>query len=55
MLEAEPKSIFLEVRAGNAAAIALYTACEFRELDRRKNYYRDPEEDAVIMKRDTES
>ena len=45
------KSIFLEVRAGNVAALALYSACDFQEIDRRKNYYHDPEEDAVIMKR----
>ena len=47
----ETKSIFLEVRAGNVAALALYSACDFQEIDRRKNYYHDPEEDAVIMKR----
>ena len=47
----EGKSIFLEVRAGNTAAIALYSACEFQEIDRRKNYYHDPEEDAVVMRR----
>ena len=47
----ETKSIFPEVRAGNVAALALYSACDFQEIDRRKNYYHDPEEDAVIMKR----
>ncbi len=45
------KSIFLEVRAGNEAAIALYSTCDFQEIDRRKNYYHDPDEDAVIMKK----
>ena len=45
------KPIFLEVRAGNTAAIALYLANHFREIDRRKNYYHEPDEDAVVMER----
>ena len=49
--DVETKHIFLEVRAGNVAALALYSACDFQEIDRRKNYYHDPDEDAVIMKR----
>ena len=49
-----PKDIFLEVRAGNTAAITLYTTCGFLEIDRRKKYYRDPEEDAVVMKKQTQ-
>ena len=49
--DGETKHIFLEVRAGNAPAIALYSNCDFQEIDRRKNYYHDPDEDAVIMKR----
>ncbi len=49
--DVETKHIFLEVRAGNAPAIALYSNCDFQEIDRRKNYYHDPDEDAVIMKR----
>ena len=40
---------FLEVRAGNVPAIGLYAAEGFKEIDRRKAYYRDPVEDAVIM------
>lgn len=39
----------LEVRAGNAAAIWLYRRAGFRETGRRRGYYRDPEEDAVLM------
>src|SRR6185437_2551381 len=39
----------LEVRASNAAAIALYTRLGFNEAARRPRYYRDPEEDAVVM------
>ncbi|MCR4838895.1 MAG: GNAT family N-acetyltransferase, partial [Eubacterium sp.] len=44
------KSVFLEVRAGNTAAIALYLANHFQEIDRRKNYYHNPDEDAVVMR-----
>ena len=39
----------LEVRASNAPAIALYEKHGFREAGRRKNYYDDPREDAIIM------
>lgn len=39
----------LEVRATNAAAIALYSKEGYEEVGRRKNYYDHPKEDAVIM------
>ena len=39
----------LEVRASNAAAIALYEKRGYRAAGRRKNYYEKPAEDAVIM------
>ncbi|HXH61061.1 MAG TPA: ribosomal protein S18-alanine N-acetyltransferase [Fimbriimonadaceae bacterium] len=39
----------LEVRAGNAAAIALYDGLGFRSAGRRKAYYPNNREDAVIM------
>ena len=42
---------FLEVRSENIAAIKLYTAYGFTEVGRRKNYYRDPVDDAIIMLR----
>ncbi len=41
--------ISLEVRESNAAAIALYTSLGFEEMGRRKNFYRRPQEDALIM------
>lgn len=41
--------IFLEVRASNLPGIALYTHLAFRVCGRRKNYYRDPVEDAVLL------
>ncbi len=39
----------LEVRAGNTAAIALYHRQGYEEVGLRRNYYRDPQEDAVLM------
>ena len=40
---------FLEVRAGNSLAQALYEKCGFRGVGRRRNYYSAPLEDALIM------
>ncbi len=39
----------LEVREGNAPAIAFYEKLGFREVGRRKNYYPESKEDAVLM------
>lgn len=39
----------LEVRASNAPAITLYAKHGFVEVGRRKNYYDDPKEDAILM------
>lgn len=39
----------LEVRASNTPAISLYEKHGFREVGRRKGYYQDPKEDAIIM------
>ena len=39
----------LEVRAGNEAAIALYRKHGFRPVGRRRGYYEQPREDAVLM------
>ena len=41
----------LEVRASNYAAIALYGSRGFRGVGRRKNYYEQPKEDAILMTR----
>lgn len=41
--------VLLEVRASNAAALALYASLGFEELDRRARYYADTGEDAVVM------
>ena len=40
---------FLELRAGNQAALALYEECGFRVTARRSKYYSDPVEDALVM------
>ncbi len=44
---------FLEVRERNAAAIGLYRSFGFYEVGRRKAYYRDTGEAAVLMRRDS--
>jgi ribosomal-protein-alanine acetyltransferase len=44
------KAIFLEVRESNHAAKALYEKWAFTEEGRRKSYYKDPEEDALVLK-----
>ena len=43
------KTAQLEVRANNAAAQNLYQRCGFEVVGRRKNYYRQPTEDALLM------
>ena len=43
--------LFLEVRASNTAAKNLYKSYGFRDMGVRKNYYKDPVEDAVLMVR----
>jgi len=40
---------YLEVRASNEAAIALYARFGFRACGRRPNYYLNPAEDAVLL------
>ena len=42
----------LEVRASNAPAIALYEALGFLQVGLRKNYYRKPKEDALILRKE---
>lgn len=41
--------VTLEVRTGNAPAIALYEKHGFRRVGLRKNYYERPKEDALLM------
>jgi [ribosomal protein S18]-alanine N-acetyltransferase len=39
----------LEVRAGSVGAIGLYEGLRFVEVGRRRGYYREPVEDALLM------
>lgn len=41
--------ITLEVRPSNTPAIALYKKLGFAEAGRRRRFYRDPEEDALLL------
>ena len=43
------QSAMLEVRAGNEAAIDMYTYFGFEEAGRREGYYKDNHEDAILM------
>jgi [ribosomal protein S18]-alanine N-acetyltransferase len=43
-------SAVLEVRENNLAAIQLYQSLGFVAEGRRRNYYRDPTEDALVMR-----
>ncbi len=40
---------FLELRAGNREALALYESLGFRRVSRRRAYYRQPVEDALVL------
>ena len=48
------RCLTLEVRASNVPAISLYEKLGFAEVGRRKNYYRNPREDALIMRKEWE-
>ena len=41
--------ITLEVRESNEPAAKLYRKCGYVEVGRRKNYYKNPTEDAILM------
>jgi ribosomal-protein-alanine N-acetyltransferase len=46
------KMLLLEVRDSNAPAIALYEKLGFHQAGLRKNYYRNPKEDARILRKE---
>ena len=48
----ESHCLTLEVRDSNAPARALYEKLGFLEVGRRKNYYRNPREDALILRKE---
>jgi len=45
------RTAFLEVRESNYAARGLYDSRGFTPIGRRRNYYRRPVEDALVMRR----
>ena len=45
-------SLTLEVRSSNAPAICLYNQLGFEEAGRRRNYYCNPKEDALILRKE---
>lgn len=45
-------SLMLEVRVSNEPAISVYKKLGFAEVGRRKNYYRNPKEDALILRKE---
>ncbi len=50
--ERRVKELFLEVRVSNSTARQLYLAYGFRDVGRRRNYYMEPVEDALVMRKD---
>ena len=47
------EELFMEVRESNLPAQALYASFGFAEYARRRGYYSDPREDAILMKRNS--
>ena len=52
--EKDVYSLTLEVRASNEPAKALYSKLGFNQVGRRPNYYRNPKEDALILRKEWE-
>jgi ribosomal-protein-alanine N-acetyltransferase len=48
-------TLYLEVRDSNTAARALYASRGFVEVGRRREYYRRPKEDALVLRLDLAS
>ena len=46
------RQLTLEVRASNESAQALYAQLGFERVGRRKNYYLNPREDALILRKE---
>lgn len=51
MQQQDLKTFYLDVRASNVTAQRLYRLHGFEVLGRRKNYYSQPDEDAIVMVR----
>lgn len=52
MVQRGARAVWLEVRASNEAAKAMYDAAGFVAAGLRKGYYRRPVEDALVLRRD---
>lgn len=52
LAERGSKSLSLEVRVSNESAIALYKKLGFQQVGRRPGYYRNPKEDAYILRKE---
>lgn len=52
LFEQQVSSLTLEVRASNETAKRLYGSFGFSEVGRRPNYYRNPREDALILRKE---
>ncbi|HKT89977.1 MAG TPA: ribosomal protein S18-alanine N-acetyltransferase [Candidatus Sulfotelmatobacter sp.] len=50
--ETNSEAVFLEVRESNASARRLYEKAGFHPQGRRKSYYSNPIEDAILYRRD---
>ena len=54
LAENEVHSLTLEVRVSNEPAVSLYEKLGFIQVGRRPNYYRNPKEDALILRKEWE-
>ena len=48
------RGLTLEARVSNTPAVSLYEKAGFRQVGLRKNYYRNPKEDALILRKELE-
>jgi len=53
MIEEGARSSFLEVRESNVAAQEMYRKFGYQESGRRRRYYKDNDEDAILMNLDS--
>ncbi len=45
-------ALFLEVRSRNKPALAFYNRHCFKQVGRRRGYYSDPQDDALLLRKD---